>query len=173
MTWRKWLQLQSLKSWFKNMKTVDCMFSLIVTFGTFVISLDEQWFQVCLQRNRNFFLSSGTSGAEGSSLAVCSSSLPPAVGILPVLPLPQRRILSKQGAPSSRHDFCPWGQQGSEPTVPSHRSLQGKTHQVRNVTQPTLLAIFTGIEINVICIRMGISKNSHVNAGCEFTFFTF
>uniref|UniRef100_A0A8C4DQ62 Alpha-tubulin N-acetyltransferase 1 n=1 Tax=Dicentrarchus labrax TaxID=13489 RepID=A0A8C4DQ62_DICLA len=73
---------------------------------------------------------SGTSGAEGSSLAVCASSLPPAVGILPVLPLPQRGILPQQGTPSSRPSVCPWGQQGSESTVPSHRSLQGKTHQV-------------------------------------------
>ncbi|XP_051271318.1 alpha-tubulin N-acetyltransferase 1 isoform X4 [Dicentrarchus labrax] len=72
---------------------------------------------------------SGTSGAEGSSLAVCASSLPPAVGILPVLPLPQRGILPQQGTPSSRPSVCPWGQQGSESTVPSHRSLQGKTHQ--------------------------------------------
>uniref|UniRef100_A0A8C4DQM9 Alpha-tubulin N-acetyltransferase 1 n=1 Tax=Dicentrarchus labrax TaxID=13489 RepID=A0A8C4DQM9_DICLA len=71
----------------------------------------------------------GTSGAEGSSLAVCASSLPPAVGILPVLPLPQRGILPQQGTPSSRPSVCPWGQQGSESTVPSHRSLQGKTHQ--------------------------------------------
>ncbi len=78
------------------------------------------------------FLSSGTSGAEGSSLAVCSSSLPPGIGILPVLPLPERGILSKQGVPSSL-----WDQQGSEPTVPSQRSLQGKTHQVRNGTHPS------------------------------------
>ncbi|XP_076610462.1 alpha-tubulin N-acetyltransferase 1 isoform X4 [Chaetodon auriga] len=71
---------------------------------------------------------SGTTGAAGSSLAVCSS-LPPAVGILPVLPLPQRGILSEEGACSSRPSFCPREQQGSEPTVPSHRSLQGKMHQ--------------------------------------------
>ncbi|XP_019110339.2 alpha-tubulin N-acetyltransferase 1 isoform X6 [Larimichthys crocea] len=72
----------------------------------------------------------GTSRAEDSSLAVCSSVFPPAVGILPVLPLPQRGILPEQGAHSSRPSICPWGeQQGSEPTVPSYRSLQGKTHQ--------------------------------------------
>ncbi|XP_059206560.1 alpha-tubulin N-acetyltransferase 1-like isoform X1 [Centropristis striata] len=72
---------------------------------------------------------SGTSGTAGSSLAVCSSSLPPAVGILPVLPLPQCGILPQQGAPASRPSFCPWGQQGPEPTVPSDRALQGKTHK--------------------------------------------
>ncbi|XP_023250673.1 alpha-tubulin N-acetyltransferase 1 isoform X2 [Seriola lalandi dorsalis] len=72
---------------------------------------------------------SGTSGAEGSSLAICSSSLPPAVGILPVLALPQCGILPQQGAPSSRPNVCPWGQQGPEPTVPSRRALQGKTQQ--------------------------------------------
>ncbi|KAM8766709.1 alpha-tubulin N-acetyltransferase 1 isoform 5-T5 [Acanthopagrus schlegelii] len=72
---------------------------------------------------------SGASGAEGSSLAVSSSSLPPAVGILPVLPLPQRGIIPQQGAHSSRTSFCPWGEQGPEPRVPSNRSLQGKTHQ--------------------------------------------
>ncbi|XP_018551001.1 alpha-tubulin N-acetyltransferase 1 isoform X5 [Lates calcarifer] len=70
-----------------------------------------------------------TSGAEGSPLAICSSSLPPAVGILPVLPLPQRGILPQQGAPSSRPSLCPWGQQGPEPTVPSRGALQGKAHQ--------------------------------------------
>ncbi|XP_042290621.1 alpha-tubulin N-acetyltransferase 1 isoform X4 [Thunnus maccoyii] len=72
---------------------------------------------------------SGTSGADGSSLAVCPSSLPPAVGILPVLPLSQRGILPHQSTPSSRPSICPWGQQGPEPTVPSHRALQGKTQQ--------------------------------------------
>ncbi|CAK6978927.1 alpha-tubulin N-acetyltransferase 1 isoform X3 [Scomber scombrus] len=72
---------------------------------------------------------SGTSGAEGSSLAICPSSLTPAVGILPVLPLPQRGILPHQSAPSSRPSICPWGQQGPEPTVPSHRALQSKTQQ--------------------------------------------
>ncbi|XP_068455184.1 alpha-tubulin N-acetyltransferase 1 isoform X4 [Clinocottus analis] len=68
---------------------------------------------------------SGASGAAGSALALCSSSLPPAVGILPVLPLPQRGLLPQQGTPIS----CPWGQQGAEPTVPSHRALQSKTQQ--------------------------------------------
>ncbi|XP_029298535.1 alpha-tubulin N-acetyltransferase 1 isoform X2 [Cottoperca gobio] len=72
---------------------------------------------------------SGPSGAAGSSLALCSSSLPPAVGILPALSLPQRGILPQQVAPTSRRSSCPWGQQGPEPTVPSHRALQGKTHQ--------------------------------------------
>ncbi|XP_070840886.1 alpha-tubulin N-acetyltransferase 1 isoform X4 [Chaetodon trifascialis] len=71
---------------------------------------------------------SGTTGTAGSSLAVCSS-LTPAVGILPVLPLPQRGILSEEGARSSRPSICLWEQQGSEPAVPSHRSLQGKMHQ--------------------------------------------
>ncbi|XP_029298539.1 alpha-tubulin N-acetyltransferase 1 isoform X5 [Cottoperca gobio] len=77
---------------------------------------------------------SGPSGAAGSSLALCSSSLPPAVGILPALSLPQRGILPQQVAPTSRRSSCPWGQQGPEPTVPSHRALQGKTHQVRHHT---------------------------------------
>ncbi|XP_078123199.1 alpha-tubulin N-acetyltransferase 1 isoform X4 [Sander vitreus] len=72
---------------------------------------------------------SGTSGRAGPSLAVCSSSLPPAVGILPVLPLPQRGILPQQNAPTSRPSFLPWGQQGPEPTVPSNRALQNETHQ--------------------------------------------
>ncbi|XP_040908712.1 alpha-tubulin N-acetyltransferase 1 isoform X3 [Toxotes jaculatrix] len=72
---------------------------------------------------------SGASGAEGSSMAVCSSSLPPACGILPVLPLPQCGILPQQGGPSGRSSIRPGGQQGPEPTVPSHRPLQGKTHQ--------------------------------------------
>ncbi|XP_042362135.1 alpha-tubulin N-acetyltransferase 1 isoform X3 [Plectropomus leopardus] len=72
---------------------------------------------------------SGTSGAAGSSVALCSSSLPPAVGILPVLPLPQRGILPQQSATASRPGFCPWGPQGPKPTVPSDRALQGKTHQ--------------------------------------------
>ncbi|KAF1381195.1 hypothetical protein PFLUV_G00151030 [Perca fluviatilis] len=71
----------------------------------------------------------GTSGRAGSSLAVCSSSLPPAVGILPVLPVPQRGILPQQNAPTSRSSFLPWEQQGPEPTVPSNRALQNKTHQ--------------------------------------------
>ncbi|XP_058475133.1 alpha-tubulin N-acetyltransferase 1 isoform X6 [Solea solea] len=70
----------------------------------------------------------GTSGAEGSSLAVCSS-VAPAVGILPVLPLPQRGIFPQQGTSSSQSSFCSWGQQGPEPAVPAHRALQGKTHQ--------------------------------------------
>ncbi|XP_031134909.1 alpha-tubulin N-acetyltransferase 1 isoform X6 [Sander lucioperca] len=72
---------------------------------------------------------SGTSGRAGPSLAVCSSSLPPAVGILPVLPLPQRGILPQQNAPTSRPSFLPWEQQGPAPTVPSNRALQNKTHQ--------------------------------------------
>ncbi|XP_030003405.1 alpha-tubulin N-acetyltransferase 1 isoform X4 [Sphaeramia orbicularis] len=71
---------------------------------------------------------SGASGAEDSSLAVCPSSLPPAVGILPVLPVPQRGILPQQGT-SSRPGICPWGLQGPEPTVTSSRPLQSKTHQ--------------------------------------------
>ncbi|XP_031134903.1 alpha-tubulin N-acetyltransferase 1 isoform X2 [Sander lucioperca] len=71
----------------------------------------------------------GTSGRAGPSLAVCSSSLPPAVGILPVLPLPQRGILPQQNAPTSRPSFLPWEQQGPAPTVPSNRALQNKTHQ--------------------------------------------
>uniref|UniRef100_A0AAQ4P4G1 Alpha-tubulin N-acetyltransferase 1 n=1 Tax=Gasterosteus aculeatus aculeatus TaxID=481459 RepID=A0AAQ4P4G1_GASAC len=71
----------------------------------------------------------GASGAVGSSLAVRSSSLPPAVGILPVLPLPQRGILPQQGAPSYLPGLGPWGQQGPEPTVASHRALQSKTQQ--------------------------------------------
>ncbi|XP_030596577.1 alpha-tubulin N-acetyltransferase 1 isoform X5 [Archocentrus centrarchus] len=70
-----------------------------------------------------------SSGAEESSLAICSFPLPPAVGILPVLPLPQRRILPHQGTPPSRPTFFPWGQQGPEPTVTSRRSLQSKTHE--------------------------------------------
>lgn len=81
------------------------------------------------------FLCSGTSGAEDSSLAICSSSLSPAVGILPVLPLPQRGILPQQGSRPSRPSFCPWEQQGPEPALPSNRALQGKTHQVRNDTR--------------------------------------
>ncbi|XP_044027352.1 alpha-tubulin N-acetyltransferase 1 isoform X4 [Siniperca chuatsi] len=72
---------------------------------------------------------SGTPGAEGSSLAVGFSSLPPAAVVPSVLPLPQRGILPKQGGPSSHPSFCPRGQQGSESTVPSHRVLQGKAHQ--------------------------------------------
>ncbi|XP_074543457.1 alpha-tubulin N-acetyltransferase 1 isoform X2 [Halichoeres trimaculatus] len=65
-----------------------------------------------------------TSRAEDSSMAICSPSLPPAVGILPVLPSPQRRILPQQGRPSSSYTV---GQ--SEPPVPPHQPLQGKTHQ--------------------------------------------
>ncbi|XP_067365923.1 alpha-tubulin N-acetyltransferase 1 isoform X4 [Channa argus] len=72
---------------------------------------------------------SGTSRAAGSSLAVRSSSLSPAVGILPVLPLPQRGIFSQQGTCSSRPSFCPWEQQGPEPTVSSNRALQSKKNQ--------------------------------------------
>ncbi|KAM8840955.1 alpha-tubulin N-acetyltransferase 1 isoform 1-T1 [Spinachia spinachia] len=72
---------------------------------------------------------SGASGAVGSSLAVRASSLPPAVGILPVLPLPQRGILPQQGAPLYLPGLSPWGQQGPEPTVPSHRALQTRTQQ--------------------------------------------
>ncbi|XP_034560652.1 alpha-tubulin N-acetyltransferase 1 isoform X4 [Notolabrus celidotus] len=64
------------------------------------------------------------SGAEGSSMAVCSSSLPPAIGILPVLPSPQRGLLPQQGRSSSRLAVSQ-----SEPPVPPHRTLQGKTHQ--------------------------------------------
>ncbi|XP_022062943.1 alpha-tubulin N-acetyltransferase 1 isoform X2 [Acanthochromis polyacanthus] len=72
---------------------------------------------------------SGASGTENSPMAICSSSLPPAIGILPVLPLPQHEILPQQGAPSSSPAFFPWGQQEPKPTVTSHRSLQGKTQQ--------------------------------------------
>ncbi|XP_008279561.1 alpha-tubulin N-acetyltransferase 1 isoform X3 [Stegastes partitus] len=72
---------------------------------------------------------SGASGAEDPPVAVCSSSLPPAVGILPVLPVPQHEVLPQQGAAPSRPAFFPWGQQEPEPTVASHRSLQGKTQQ--------------------------------------------
>ncbi|XP_047460728.1 alpha-tubulin N-acetyltransferase 1 isoform X4 [Mugil cephalus] len=72
---------------------------------------------------------SGTSGAEDTSLAICSSSLTPAVGILPVLPLPERRILPQQGVPSNRPIFFPLGQQGPESTVTSHRALQNKARQ--------------------------------------------
>ncbi|CAJ1083639.1 alpha-tubulin N-acetyltransferase 1 isoform X5 [Xyrichtys novacula] len=64
------------------------------------------------------------SGAEGSSLAVCSPSLPPAIGILPVLPSPQRGFLPQQGPHSTHHTICQ-----SEPPVPPHRPLQGKTHK--------------------------------------------
>nr|XP_033493188.1 alpha-tubulin N-acetyltransferase 1 isoform X2 [Epinephelus lanceolatus] len=88
--------------------------------------------QKARRRDQTLFFNgerSGASGAAGSSLALCSSSLPPAVGILPVLPLPQRGILPQQSAPTSRPGLCPRGQQGPESTVPSHRALQGKTHQ--------------------------------------------
>ncbi|KAM6974984.1 alpha-tubulin N-acetyltransferase 1 isoform 3-T3 [Tautogolabrus adspersus] len=64
---------------------------------------------------------SGASGAEGSSVAVCSASLPPAIGILPVLPFPERGIFPQQGLHSSRPAVCP--------SVPPPRALQGKTHQ--------------------------------------------
>ncbi|XP_069576743.1 alpha-tubulin N-acetyltransferase 1 isoform X3 [Brachyistius frenatus] len=71
---------------------------------------------------------SGPSGAEDSPLAVCSSSLPPAVGILPVLP--QCGLLPQQGVPSGRHLVLPWGDQDPEPQrVSPHRVLQGKTQQ--------------------------------------------
>ncbi|XP_037329379.1 alpha-tubulin N-acetyltransferase 1 isoform X1 [Pungitius pungitius] len=72
---------------------------------------------------------SGASGAVGSSLAIRSSSLPPAVGILPVLPLPQRGIFPQQGPPPYLPGPGLWGQQGPESTVPSHRALQSKTQQ--------------------------------------------
>lgn len=91
------------------------------------------------------FLCSGASGAEGSSLAICSSSLSPAVGILPLLPLPQRGILPQQGSRSSRPSFCSWEQQGPEPAVPSKRALQGKTHQVRNDTLNNLVLRSQGV----------------------------
>uniref|UniRef100_A0A668VSV2 Alpha-tubulin N-acetyltransferase 1 n=1 Tax=Oreochromis aureus TaxID=47969 RepID=A0A668VSV2_OREAU len=67
-------------------------------------------------------------GAEESSLAVCSSPLPPALGSLSVLPLPQRGMLPQQGTPSSRSNFFPWLQQEPEPTVTTRQSLQSKTH---------------------------------------------
>ncbi|XP_034560657.1 alpha-tubulin N-acetyltransferase 1 isoform X9 [Notolabrus celidotus] len=70
------------------------------------------------------------SGAEGSSMAVCSSSLPPAIGILPVLPSPQRGLLPQQGRSSSRLAVSQ-----SEPPVPPHRTLQGKTHQIDSASQ--------------------------------------
>lgn len=73
-------------------------------------------------------------------MAVCASSLSPAVGILPVVPLPERGIVSQQGCYSSRPRVCPWEQQGPEPTVPFNRALQGKTHQVRDVTPMVLLS---------------------------------
>lgn len=113
----------------------EFMFCLIEPFVTYHVSSDEHSSQVCIQmKSLLFFLFSGTSRAEGSSLAVCSSSLSPAVGILPVLPLPQCGILPQQGSRSSRPSFCPWEQQGPDPTVPSNRALQGKTYQVRNNT---------------------------------------
>nr|XP_020502306.2 alpha-tubulin N-acetyltransferase 1 isoform X1 [Labrus bergylta] len=64
---------------------------------------------------------SGATRAEGSSVAVCSASLPPAIGILPVLPSPQRELFPQQGLHSSRSAVCP--------SVPPPRALQGKTHQ--------------------------------------------
>lgn len=79
-----------------------------------------------------FFLSSCSPGAEESSLAVCSSPLPPALGSLPVVQIPQRGMLPQQGTPSSHSNFFPWLQQEPEPTVTSQRSLQSKTHQVRS-----------------------------------------
>lgn len=104
-----------------------------------------------------FFLTSCTSGAEGSSLAIWFPSLPPS--ILPVLPLPQCGIF-KQGAPSCCTSISPWGQQGTKPRFPYHRSQQGKTSQVRNETQLVHLATFTDIETSMICIRRVLSKNS-------------
>ncbi|XP_005950094.1 alpha-tubulin N-acetyltransferase 1 isoform X3 [Haplochromis burtoni] len=68
-------------------------------------------------------------GAEESSLAVCSSPLPPALGSLPVVQIPQRGMLPQQGTPSSHSNFFPWLQQEPEPTVTSQRPLQSKTHQ--------------------------------------------
>ncbi|XP_033950280.1 alpha-tubulin N-acetyltransferase 1 isoform X1 [Pseudochaenichthys georgianus] len=72
---------------------------------------------------------SGASGAAGSPLALCSASLPAAVGILPVLPLPERGVLPQQAPPPGRTSSCPWAQQGAEPPVPPPRALQGKTQQ--------------------------------------------
>ncbi|KAM4539671.1 alpha-tubulin N-acetyltransferase 1 isoform 4-T4 [Odontesthes bonariensis] len=66
---------------------------------------------------------SGSSGAEDSSLALCSSSLPSA------LPPPERGILPQQGNSSKPAVVFPWGQQEPEHTVACHRALQRKTQQ--------------------------------------------
>ncbi|XP_029370068.1 alpha-tubulin N-acetyltransferase 1 isoform X3 [Echeneis naucrates] len=76
---------------------------------------------------------SDTPGAEGPSLAICSSSHPPAVGILPVLPLLECGLIPQRGTTSS-----PQGQQGQEPAVHSRGALQGKTHQSTGSSCQTL-----------------------------------
>uniref|UniRef100_A0A672FRM1 Alpha-tubulin N-acetyltransferase 1 n=1 Tax=Salarias fasciatus TaxID=181472 RepID=A0A672FRM1_SALFA len=62
-------------------------------------------------------------GAEGPPLALRSSSLPPAAGILPLLP-------QQDGAAGHAH-LLSRQQQGPEPSVASDPALQSKTHQVR------------------------------------------
>ncbi|XP_061597123.1 alpha-tubulin N-acetyltransferase 1 isoform X3 [Cololabis saira] len=72
---------------------------------------------------------SGASGAEDPSLAVCSTTLSPAVGILPVLPVPQCGVVPLQNTPSSRPVIFPWGEVGPEPPVAGRRPMQGKAQQ--------------------------------------------
>ncbi|XP_041868218.1 alpha-tubulin N-acetyltransferase 1 isoform X4 [Melanotaenia boesemani] len=72
---------------------------------------------------------SGSSGAEDTSMAVCSSRLPSAVGILPALPSSQPGILPHQTAPPSHPHIFPWAQQRPDPRVSADRALQDKTQQ--------------------------------------------
>uniref|UniRef100_A0A3P9L944 Alpha-tubulin N-acetyltransferase 1 n=1 Tax=Oryzias latipes TaxID=8090 RepID=A0A3P9L944_ORYLA len=72
---------------------------------------------------------SGTSGAEDSSVAVCSPPVSSAVGILPVLPTPERGFVPNQGTSSGQRVVFPWRNQEPEPSVSSHRGRQRKTQQ--------------------------------------------
>ncbi|XP_023815831.1 alpha-tubulin N-acetyltransferase 1 isoform X3 [Oryzias latipes] len=72
---------------------------------------------------------SGTSGAEDSSVAVCSPPVSSAVGILPVLPTPECGFVPNQGTSSGQRVVFPWRNQEPEPSVSSHRGRQRKTQQ--------------------------------------------
>lgn len=75
---------------------------------------------------------SGTGGAEGSPLAVCSPCgsppLSPSASIISAIPFAQCGILPQPGPPPSRRG--PGAPAGSEPFLPTQRQLQDKTHQV-------------------------------------------
>ncbi|XP_061764307.1 alpha-tubulin N-acetyltransferase 1 isoform X5 [Nerophis ophidion] len=107
----------------------------------------------------------GTSGAEDSSMAVCSSSLSPAVGILPVLP--QCGIVPHQGATSSPRRACPWDRQGPEPALSSHRTLQSKKHQVPDGEENTYWGIQKHTKWPIFPYHRAVVSLQYIRKGME------
>ncbi|XP_009292483.1 alpha-tubulin N-acetyltransferase 1 isoform X1 [Danio rerio] len=74
---------------------------------------------------------SGSGGAEGSPLAICSPRgsppLSPSTSVISSIPFSQCGILPQPGPASPRRGHGPPA--GSDPLIPAQRQLQGKTHQ--------------------------------------------